>query len=326
MKTQKVAEFFHLNTISFGLILIIAGCASPDPHVFQQYSGAVKTADGGLEQLFDQDIAWSKDEYVDNVLNGSTRLQDTAILDEQQRFSVHFPVSQHTTNQPTYYKLQEVRTTLLGLTQATEKYLTVLNTLAGADLINPATFDAMAKDTDASMNAVVKDLNAQIPEGAVHIFSVGSAEVARLIIENRRRNALIHVLANSQPAIEDYCAKCNQLLVILDQSLLTDYRVKALFLDDEFAKIPKEKRLSDPQARAIVEQLLQLDADYLNLASTLKASHDVYTTLPKAHLDLLKSVQRKPTGLEEIKSLAEEANRIKTLYTTLSESKPAKKG
>lgn len=307
-------------------MLILAGCTSPDPHVFQQYSSAVKTADGGLEQLFDQDIAWSKDEYIDNVLNGSTRLQDTAILDEQQRFAVHFPVSEHTTNQPTYYKLQEVRTTLLALNEATEKYVTVLNTLAGTDLINPTTFDAMAKDTDASMNAIVKDLNAQVPGAAIHIFSVSSAEVARLIIENRRRNALIHVLSTSQPAIDDYCGKCAQLLVILDQSLLTDYRIKALFLDDEFAKIPKEKRTSDPQARAIVEQLLQLDEDYLNLAGSLKATHALYGTLPKAHSDLLKSVQKKPTGLEEIKSLAEEANRIKTLYNQLNQPKPANKG
>jgi len=312
--------------IALGLFILVSGCAAPDPHPFQQYATAVKDTGNGLEQLLTQDVAWSKERYIESVLSGSTSLRNTAVLDEKQRFTISFPTSEGITNQPTFYKLQNAQATLLNLNDATEKYVNLLTTLAGADLVNPTTFESMAKDTDASLNAATKQLDLQVPGGALHVFSVGSSEIIRLLIEHRRQAALIKVLTESQPAIDAYSDKCLRLLTILDQSLLTDYQAQAFFLDDAFSRIPAEKRPEDPKARAAVEQLIKLNSDYLTLVQSLKSLHKVFETLPKGHRELLKSAQKQPTSLEEIRSLAEEAKRLQSIYKELNQPNAGKKG
>ena len=299
------------------LAVILAGCAAPDPHPFQLYSAAVTEAGDGLDKLLVQDIGWSRDQYIDSVLAGSVSLGHTAILERAGPYSAAFRATDGLATQPTFYKLQDVRVTLRNLNEATGKYVNVLTLLAGSELVNPVTFDAMAKDADTSLNSISKKLDAQIPGSAIHVFSVSSAEIARLVIEHHRHEALIKILKDSQPGMDDYCQKCLSLLQILDESLANDYSAKAFGLENEFSEIPKEKRASDPKARAAVEQLLQLNSNYLTLVASLKSAKKVYETLPQGHRELLQSVQHQPTGLEAIKGLSEEGKRLKSLYDEL---------
>jgi hypothetical protein len=310
-----------LLAITAGLAILLAGCATVDPHPFQQYAAAVKEAGDGLDKVLVQDIDWSRDKYIENVLDGSVNLAHTAILDRKSAFTVSFPESGGVTVKPTFYQLQDARVTLLNLNEATEKYINLLGTLAGSTTLNPKTFDAMAKETDASLNSIIKKLDAQVPGNAVHLFSVGSAEIARLIIEDKRRDALVKVLTESQAGIDDYCLRCLKLLMILDESLATDYSAKAMVLEGNFSKISLEKRAVDPKARSAVEHLLQLNSDYLALVHALKSAKNIYDALPQGHRELLKSVQKQPTGFEAIKSLYEEGKRLKSIYDELN--KPA---
>lgn len=306
------------------MLFLWAGCATPDPRPFAQYAAAVKQAGDGLDQALVQDIGWSRDKYITNVLEGSVTLRDTAILDRKAPFTVTFPVVGGVATQPTFYKLQEVRITLLALNDATQKYLGVLATLAGSDLVNPATFDALAKDADASLNSVNKQLEAQVPGAAIHVFSVSGAEIARLIIEHKRHEALVKVLTDSQAGIEGYCERCIRLLAILDQSLATDYSAKADGLEGAFSAIPKANRANDPKARAAVEQLLQLNSDYLALVHSLQSAKKIYEALPRGHGELLKSVQKQPTGFEAIKGIYEEGMHLKSIYDELNKPTPTK--
>jgi hypothetical protein len=300
------------------MIFLLAGCVAPDPRPFQQYAAAVKQAGDGLDQILVQDIGWSRDKYITNLLEGSVTLRDTAILDRKAPFSVTFPVVGGVTTQPTFYKLQDIRITLLALNDATEKYISVLVTLAGSDFVNPATFDAIAKDADASLNSVNKQLNAQVPGMAIHVFSLSGAEIGRLIIEHKRHDALVKVLTDSQVGIDGYCERCVRLLTILDQSLATDYSAKADALEGVFSTTPKANRATDPKARAAVEQLLQLNSDYLALVHSLQSAKKIYGALPQGHGELLKSVQKQPTGFEAIKGIYEEGMHLKSIYDELN--------
>jgi hypothetical protein len=318
MNHRPLKNWICILVITLGLEILLAGCATVDPHPFQQYAAAVKEAGDGLDKVLAQDIDWSRDKYIENVLDGSVNLAHTAILGRKTSFTVSFPETGGMTVKPTFYQLQDARVTLLNLNEATEKYIKLLGSLAGSDTLNPKTFDAMAKETDASLNSIIKKLDAQVPGNAVHLFSVGSAEIARLIIENKRHDALVKVLTESQASIDDYCHKCLTLLMILDESLATDYSAKAMVLEGNFSKISLEKRAVDPKARSAVEHLLQLNSDYLVLVQALKSAKNIYEALPQGHRELLKSVQKQPTGFEAIKSLYEEGKRLKSIYDELN--------
>src|SRR5664279_2248968 len=69
-----------ISVITLGLAILLAGCATADPHPFQQYAAAVKEAGNGLDKVLINDIEWSRDKYVAGVLDGSVRLGHTAIL------------------------------------------------------------------------------------------------------------------------------------------------------------------------------------------------------------------------------------------------------
>jgi Mg2+ and Co2+ transporter CorA len=136
-------------------------------------------------------------------------------------------------------------------------------------------------------------------------------------VENRRHKALENILSNSQTNMDSYCARCRELLRIVDQSLTTDYDTQARALEQHFSGIAREKRPSDPEARKDVEQLLQLNSSYMSLMETLAAARDVYETLPRGHKNLLEAVQKKPTDLAAIKDLSEEGQQLKRIYDNL---------
>ncbi len=300
-----------------GLILLLAGCATVDPHPFRQYAAAVKEAGDGLDKVLGKDMEWSRDRYIENVLDGSVNLANTALLDRKSPFTVSFPETGGVTLKPTFFLLQDARVTLSSLNEAMEKYVTVLGMLAGSEVLNPQTFDAMAKDTDAGLNSVIKKLGAQVPGTVVPLFSVGSIEVAQLIIDGKKHDALVKIMTETQAAIDEYCKKCLTMLLILDESLATDYGVKALALEGAFSRIVPEKRSTDVKARTAVEHLIQLDSDYLALVHALKTAKNVYETLPEGHRELLKSVEKTPVGFEAIKNLYEEGKRLKSIYDKL---------
>ena len=308
-----------LLPLVLGLTLLTAGCATPDPRPFQQYATAVKTAGDGLDHVLVQDTGWARDKYITSVLDGSASLGRTAFLNRSEPFTVTFPVSGGVTNQPTFYQLQTARVTLLNLNEATLKYINVLATLAGSDLVNPATFATMAQDADASLGSITKQLDAQVPGNAIHVFSVGSTEIARLVIEHKRRQALETILTASQPGIEAYCQKCLTLLLILDQSLANDYSAKAAILEDQYHQLTHGKATEDPKARAVIEQFLQLNSDYLLLVEALKSARKIYAALPEGHRELLKSVRQQPTGFEAISSISEAGKRLASIYQQVSQ-------
>jgi hypothetical protein len=322
LKTKKARS--ALPTV---LAILLAGCAAPNPQPFQEYAAAVKEAGDSLDQVLLENTTWSKDEFeqLQMTSTNTVRLQDSVLLDESAPFTVQFPGKQ----EPMFYKLQDARSTLLAMNDAAEKYVDLLVTLAGSELVSTNTFASMAKDTESDLNSIVSTLNVKVPSGnAIPLFSVASSEILQLVIENKREKALVRILNESQPSVEGYCQKCIQLLEILDESLITDYRVKAMALIDTFDHIAPAERATSPAARQALENLLQLNSDYLALENSMREAKGVYEKLPQGHQDLLKTAESQPTGLAGIEALYQQAQRVKSLYNELNSasSSDAKKG
>jgi hypothetical protein len=315
-----------LLRVAMGFVVLLTACSAPNQHAFEQYSSAVKNAGDSLDKVLVQETEWSRDEYVDKVLKGSVTLEDTALLDSKAgQFTVTFPGGGK--DQPTFYKLQDARVTLTSLNQATGKYVTLLAVLASKELIDPDTFATIAKDTDSSLNSIAAKMKVQGADVGIHIFAVGSSEVMRLLIEHRRRAALEKVLIDNQAALDAYCISCVRLLKILDYALANDYSAKAQALERKFADLKgKTGDLSaSSEAKGVVEAHLQLNADYVTLVQSLKSAKQVYTKLPEGHRELLHSVQKKASGFAAIQALAEEGQRLKTIYDQLQKPSAPRK-
>jgi hypothetical protein len=301
------------------LLVFLSGCKAPDPKPFQDYAAAVHGAGDNMELALSRDTDWSREKYISSVLNGSVKLRDIALFDKKGPFNVVFPGANGLANQPTFYRLQSARLTLVAMNEATKKYVDLLATLASSDLISPDSFESMAGDVNHSFDSIATTLKAQLPGEALPVLSLATSEVMRAIAENHRHKALEEILEKSQKPMEQYSSLCLKLLRIMDQSLTTDYDAQATRIEDEFSQIAPGKRASDPDARKLVEQLLQLNTDYLALMNSLIAAKNIYETLPQGHSDLLKSLQNKPTNLAAIKELFSEAQRLKRIYNELKQ-------
>lgn len=324
---------------SFAIVLLfLAACAAPDPHPFTQYSTAIKKADTSLVSSLDQAISWSRDDYIRDVLKGKTKLSQTAVLQETEQFKLSFPTS----TGPIFQEFQQNRALLLTASAATEKYVDTLVTLAGTDLISANTFQSIAQDTDTSLNSIAKTIHLKVPDQAIPIFATASSEVMNLMIQNRRRAALVKVLEMNQQAIQRYCNLCAGLLAYIDQSVSRDYRNQATALVLSFDELKNPARATsgsgdkaapktdetlptidlteNAKARAIVEQLLQLNTDYRALIESLQSATKVYAKLPDGHRELLQSVRKQSTGFAAIKDIAQEGERLKNIYDALQKS------
>lgn len=333
---------FPAGLLIANLLMFLAGCAAPDSHPFTQYSAAVKKADTGLVASLDQATAWSRDDYIDSVLKGDTKLSDTAVLQEKEQFKLSF----RSPNGPIFQQFQANRALLIAASAATEKYLDALVTLAGTDLISSNTFQTIAQDTDTSLNSIAKTIHAKLPDQAIPIFATASSEVMYLLIQHRRRAALLKVLETNQPAIEKYSNLCASLLAYIDQSVSTDYHNQATALVNAFddvrdsakrsssdatekpgsvppkpGKSPVPVDLTDnAKAKAIVAQLLQLNTDYRTLIGSLQSATKVYEKLPDGHRELLQSVRKQSTGFAAVTDIAQEGERLKSIYDVLQKS------
>ena len=341
-RVAKLLKDTGVNWLIANLVFFLGACAAPDSHPFAQYSTAVKKADTSLAASLDQATAWSRDDYIGQVLKGKTKLSQTAVIQEKQ-FKLSFPNS----NGPIFQEFQESRALLLTASAATEKYVDTLVTLAGTDLVSSDTFQAIAQDTDTSLSSIANTIHLKVPDQAIPIFSTASSEVMRLLIEHRRRAALVKVLETNQQAIQQYCNLCAALLAYIDQSVSRDYRNQAtalvLAFDDlenpskESASNGGDKRIEsvssksdgasgsvdltdNSRARAIVEQLLQLNTDYRALIESLQSATKVYEKLPAGHRELLQSARKQSTGFGAIKDIAQEGERLKSIYDALQKS------
>jgi hypothetical protein len=324
-------------------LALLSDCAAPDQHPFEQYSTSVKKADASLVSSLDQAISWSRDDYIQGVLKGEIKLRQTAVFQEKARFKISFSSA----SGPVFQEFQQNRTLLQTANAATEKYVDTLVTLASKDIISPDTFQAVAQNVDSSLNSIAKTLGQKLPNQAIPIFATASSEAMRLLIEHRRRAALVKVLQTNQRAISDYSNLCVGLLAIIDESVSKDYHNQATALVTAFQNIqnlPKQAESdasnksdssaqsgpvtspspvdlsSNANAKAIVEQLLQLNTDYRALIESLEAATKVYAKLPQGHRELLDSVQKKSTGFAAVKDIAQEGERLKAIYDTLQKS------
>src|SRR5713226_9192350 len=83
---QYLKRKARVLSVVTAILLVVVGCAAPDQHPFEQYSTSVKNADMSLVSSLDQAISWSRDDYIQSVLKGRTKLSQTAVLQEKEQF------------------------------------------------------------------------------------------------------------------------------------------------------------------------------------------------------------------------------------------------
>lgn len=318
-----VVSRIPLRMWPIALMVVCVACvpATINTKPFDQFSSAAQQLDLGADQAFANGATFSEAGFVDQVAaDPNYRMSDLLVQQSGSGFTT-------AGLDPTFMQIRKASAALSSANKLFLDYAGALQQLASPGLVSQSTFDQMAKDLDTNTTKIIGDLKATgavaPTANEVGLFSAAAAEAARLYIEKKRQEDLVKVIQNNQPNIESFSKWCQAGVQHLATDFFTAYSNQINALSTELGRLGKASSKNVAQRRALIQQMVELDAYFLDSERTLSALYNAYAAIPKAHENLATAIQSPTTAVGEIQVLYDEARQIQTLSKQL-ESNPQK--
>jgi len=181
---------------------------------------------------------------------------------------------------------------------ALARYAAMLNILATTDYA--AGVDASTAKLSASLGNLQTALTSAVPAAAelkpaTSAFSAVVAAVAQKYVEGKRKEALRTALTDTQKDIKTLSEK-----LILDNG---NVAILAQGYSGKYVTMAEEQRPPDPEKRIAYDaKILQKYKGGRTLVKALAALQDAVARLPKAHAELLKSLDEPGTPMVELEA------------------------
>jgi hypothetical protein len=282
------------------LLFLLCGCSSIQTKPFEDFFKALTRASTSIDSAMNKNYDWEKNNFYDDFMGKKNQLSALRIQ-RKQAFEL-------TTPDFLFMTIADTRLTLTTINEATIKYANLLVTLSGSELIDPKTFEEMAKDVNNSMNSIFKSLDEKVPGDAIPMFSLAASEIARLVVEHQRRVGLIRVLRSGQPSVERYTAKVISLIGTLEQSLNFSYGKRFDDLSRQF------NGLTTKDAKGVLDEALKLNDEYTQTVHGLLETKRIYESIPEAHKELLGQTEKPGGGIQAVSAMSQSAVRLERIY------------
>ena len=303
--------------ISLFLIISVAGCQAPDTKPFDQFAQAVIALKGGADDTLTTEYTLARTRYEHKVLTSNDL---TALFLEPDRTDPFGWKS--AANPPLYIELNKFKTGVGQLNDVFATYATLLQQLAGSELIKQDDFDKMATDLNGSVTDAVKTLKPDASTdttNGIALFSTLASDAARDYIEHRRTAELITILKENQSNVENFAALGAAASRLIAQDWQKEYITKKGAWADSYMAAQ-----GDDAKLAVIETVLKENDNYMSTLETLRSLDAAYKKIPAAHQELLDSLQQKTPLLAQITLLVSEAKHLQGLYAQLKQA-PAQK-
>lgn len=293
------------STVAFGLLV---GCASVNTEPFAKYRSAVQEAQSGIDAAMSVNYNWTRSGFIDTFSSDPKSAFTRLMIQPGEGYDWLLPES------PVYLKVKQTRSGLAELNEAFAKYADLLAKLASRDLASTAKFDQLAKDLNQNTRDAMKALNVDAPPEGIALFSTAASEAARLYIENRRQHHLKDAIKKNQTNVTDYSALCVALLHTIRGNIKTYYVDRTDPIKNGWNSTTGENRKKNTEA------MLNLNEQYADAMRVLQELETAYSTLPEAHADLAKAIEKPKLDLEGVQKLYTSAKRLQQLYKELKKT------
>jgi hypothetical protein len=283
------------------IILILLGtafsaCATGNVSstAFEQMSASmlqVRTgADASLGALYDR----TRDRYIATAAADVEKVEALKL----SRSATGETFGWKSSKPPLFLTTARFREGVYRLNSAVIQYSNALSRLANKDLIDPATFNQLAKDLNGNLNSAVTALDVQTGGKEIAIFSTAASAAFEAYLRNQQRSALVKALRENQTAVQHVGELGAQAVRITAEALRSEYDIRST----ELAAAAAPPRT--PASReAAVRDLADLDDRFVKELSTLQVLHDTYVALPAAHQELATSLEGSQFGLASVQEL-----------------------
>lgn len=314
-------------------LVIFAGCtAAIDPKAFDAFSTASRTvrqaADRSLSAVYDL----SRDEFLrggaEHVSDPTLSPALTLKLDPAPPDPFGWKTGTGSPVVP--WSLAETRAVLDRLNAALVGYAGLLRDLVGT------------KESEEKFEELAKKLNDNVVKAAqvgkvnelqgdnAKILSAVAIGLGREYVQRQRSKKLEELIIANQPTVQTVCGAAANGVAGVARALRQTYLTRSATLSQALLKAPPAR------ARSGLEELMQLDEDYVATLDVLRGLHEAYELFPLAHAKLADAVSHPESANERIRSLIDVGQRINGIYEDLgkrekeekkkSESAPKPKG
>jgi hypothetical protein len=193
------------------------------------------------------------------------------------------------------------------------KYLTVLSVLSSKDYM--ADIDKASIDLSASIQTLMKKTkvvdSAHAPQVA-GIFATLIDTISRPIIELKRIEALKSIMDSSQGDLE----KLTGLLVGSNNKIETFVKKMngTVIAHANLSRPPYQSAYRYEFDKDIAEQIQEIQ----EILASLDSISDGVAKIPKAHKEIRETLDKKPSNMEALKDLVQEAQSVNKFYRSLN--------
>lgn len=292
-------------------------CASIDPQPFAKFSLSLQefreSSDAALQITETENREVLVDLVVAETGRGDASTVSGALLLEPDP---PFGWSYEAGEAPLYVESRRFRAGVQAVNDALVTYAGLLAELAAPELVDADRFDAMAGDLNGNLRAAAGQLGVggAGAEQGIALFSTAASAAARAYIEGRRQDQLLDMLEETQQQVEAWSARLVRAMEIAGRNTTASYqnRSNALALG-----IPGA---SDSARRKRIEALLELNDRYTSRLRALARMAHAYGSLPVAHNELRRSVERPGIDLATVKNIYQTGKELHALYAELEAS------
>ena len=298
------------SIFAYVLLLLIFGCATLSPEPFNQFSSSVKEAQTGIDEGMTITYNWTRAGFLEGFSSDQNANFSQLIIVPGKGYDWQWTIDP----QPVYLTIRKTQLAVLELTSAFVDYASLLAKLAGNELVSTETFEQLAKDLNKNANDAVKALKLDVSTTNIAILSTAASELLRSYIENKRQEYLRDAILDNQQNIQDYSNICISLIHTIRGAIKTYYAERYEPIRIAWDSSTGVKRLKETQ------KMINLNEQFVDTIRVLQELEIAYSSLPKAHADLAKSIENPTLSLDDIQTLYSSAKRLQRLYNELKEA------
>jgi len=293
------------------LALVLAGCATapPQPAPFEPFSAAVQQvrtgADATLSAVYDR----SRERYLNEAAAGDVSRVQGLMLTRPSGD----PFGWTSSTPPLFLTTAQFRDGLYRFNSVLIQYAGALAQIASKDLLDSKAFNDLATDLNGNLRSAVQALGGPSSNREIAIFSTAATATFEAYLRNQQRSELLRGLRDNQGAIADAAERGAEAIRLTANALRNEYDQKSGALANAAAAS------SSPSERGgAMRDLAELDDRFIKEMSALRALHDTYVSLPRAHRDLAAGLEDPKFGLTAIREMFERGQDLYRRYEELS--------
>lgn len=231
---------------------------------------------------------------------------------------------------PLFLTMERFKIGVSTLNTSIVDYSQALESLAAADVLDPATFDKMRKDLNGNIVDAAKALGIESVDvkigstrvDTVALFSTIATDLLQRGLEHKRRAMIAECVTDNQDDIEIAAAVGRRAVALTASSLWQNYTPRAGELAFTAAGFDLKTRrpssgVSADQRRAAAATLVALNRTFALELDALNTIDRAYTALPAAHRQLGLVATQKESFVGAVREIEESARRLQKIYEEL---------